>query len=59
MPDPKKPEKPKKPGIGDEIAGGLVALKNPGYAAYRREAIAEGEEPMTAEQWAARQKRDQ
>jgi hypothetical protein len=57
MSDEKKAKKDAKKGIGDEIAGGLVAAKNPGYAAYRREAMAMGEEPLTAEEWASRQKR--
>lgn len=54
MPDEKKLKK--QPGIGDEIAGGAVAIKNPGYAAHVREARAMGEEPMTPEKWAASQK---
>jgi hypothetical protein len=56
MADEKKAKKPKA-GLGDEIAAGVVAVKTPGYAAYRREAVAMGDEPLTAEEWAAQQKR--
>jgi hypothetical protein len=56
MPDEKKQPK-RKPGLGDELVEGTVAAKNPGYAAYRREAIAMGEEPLTAEEWRAKKRR--
>jgi hypothetical protein len=55
MPEQKKP--PKEKSIGDEIVGGLNAARNPGYAAYRREAEAMGEKVLTPEQWAAKKKR--
>jgi hypothetical protein len=51
MPDEKKAKKPQ-PGLGDELAAGVVAAKNPGYAAYRREKVAMGETPVTPEQYA-------
>jgi hypothetical protein len=51
MPDEKKAKKPQ-PGLGDELAVGVVAAKNPGYAAYRREKVAMGETPVTPEQYA-------
>jgi hypothetical protein len=56
MADERKPKK-KPRGIGDEIAGGVNAMRNPGYAAYKREAEAMGDPVMTPEQWAAKQKR--
>jgi hypothetical protein len=49
MPDEKKAKKPQ-PGLGDEHAAGVVAAKNPGDAAYRREKVAMGATPRTPEQ---------
>lgn len=56
MPDRKKPKEEGQK-LGEELAEGVVAAKNPGYAAYRREMIAMGEEPLTAEEWAAKRRR--
>lgn len=57
MPDRKKQPKSDDEKLGEEMAEGVVAIKNPGYAAYRREMIAMGEEPLTAEEWKAKQRR--
>lgn len=57
MPDQKKP-KAKDKGLGDEFAEGVVTAKHPGYAAYRREAIAMGEDVLTPQEWAAKQDRE-
>jgi len=53
-----KPKKPKDKALGDELAEGVVTLKHPGYAAYRREAIAMGEDVLTPQEWAAQQDRE-
>jgi hypothetical protein len=57
MPEKEKPKKPKR--IGDEIVSGVTELTTPGYAAYRREAEAMGEEVLTPEQWSAKKKREE
>jgi len=53
----KPKEKPK--GIARELVDGVMAVKNPGYIAYRREAEALGEDVMTPAEWTAREKRRQ
>lgn len=54
-----KPKAPKKTkGLGDEFAEGVVTARHPGYAAYRREAIAMGDDVLSPQEWAAKQDRE-
>jgi hypothetical protein len=51
-------EKKRKPrGIAADMVRGVNEIKNPGYTAYKREAVANGEEPMTPEEWAKKNPR--